>query len=168
MLPKSVVKEGACVAGFMDECEARQSRQFMREFAMFLSRVQESTFYFVWLPDGYSSSSDPDSYPIYSCESLREGVKNFIRLQSDEDEPAFASSAWIVLSNSARWAVYGEQYGSEMAILLSRDDMISRAIAASFSTLIFDPAIAVATIGDQSRTAIGDIFEKEFLQNYSS
>lgn len=167
-LPDPILANGVRLVGFQDECETRQSTSFFQCFADFLMRMGESSFGFIWFPDGYKSLGTKELYPIYLCESLPAGPTDFVRLQSDHDIDAFQSDAWLLTSITGRWAIYGEHYGSEMALLLSRDSSVTAAMLGSFPELITDPSIALATIGDQSQTEEGAHFEHEFLKNYST
>lgn len=167
-IPLPIMRSGANLLGFVDECEARQEDSFFRSFAKFLFGIDEQSFCFIWLPQGYKSSASSESYPMYFCDVLPADVKNFVRLQSSQDEEFFDSDAWLLVSRSKRWAIYGEQYDSEMALLLSRDNAVTAVMLASFPELITDPLTALVTIGDQSQTEEGDHFEREFLKNYSA
>jgi hypothetical protein len=167
-LPQLVVSSGVELIGFVDECDARQSASFFHSFIQFLQRINESSFYFLWLPDGYVSSASRDSYPIYLCSSIHEiEATDFARLQSGHDERAFESTAWLVTSDSKRWAIYGEHYGSEIALLLCRDGFVAEAMVTSFPESIADPLAALSAFGDPSATEDGCLFELEFLRNYS-
>lgn len=167
-IPLPILRSGTNLVGFVDECEARQSESFFHSFTRFLFEIDEQSFCFIWLPQGYKPSDQNESYPMYFFDSSQVDAKNFVRLQSSEDEEIFESDAWLLVSYSKRWAIYGEQYGSEMALLLSRDDSVTAAMLGSFPELITDPSTALATIGDQSQTEEGAHFEREFLKNYST
>ncbi len=164
-IPRRVTADGVNLVGFEDECVVRQSNQFFVQFKEFLSKIEESSFFFVWLPNGYESGTDKP-YPIFLCKTLIGLSGNLMRIQSDKDEDAFASSAWFLSSLSQRWAIYGEHYGSETALFLQRDSQLTSVMLSSFKTLITDVEQALSEIGDQSETEESAAFNREFLANY--
>ena len=165
-MPALVMNDGVKLIGFADECTARQSNVFYKQFIKFMSLIEESNFYFIWLPDGLKPFDYDNEYPIYFCDSIPVEGKDFVRLQSNDDEEAFYSNAWILLSSSKNWAIYGEQYGSEMAILLSRDNLSTNAMLSSFPELIREPQEALISIANQYCSEESASFENEFLKNY--
>lgn len=166
-LPEQVAADDVQVVGFEDECRVRQTKEVFSCFTHFLSLIAESEFYFNWLEDDMSQSPGmPGVYPSFFCDQIPDGVTDFVRLQADGPEDVFSCERWLITSPTMLWAIYGEQYNSEMSLFLSRKQAITAAMRSAFSGMITDPREALMQLGDPSDTELGKEFEARFLRNF--
>lgn len=161
-LPERIQVDGVILAGFADECTARQSAEFFSLFLQFLGRVEETSFYFSWID---SAAPDQLTVSLHDIDDLADG-QDFVRIQSSIPDEVFVGGRWFVASSSARWAVYGEHYGSELAVLLARDDAVARILRDTFSPMSEDARQASEQFGDPSVTEAGLAWAAILERNY--
>gem|GEM_PF-2558327 len=67
---------------------------------------------------------------------------------------------------SGLWAIYGEQYGSELAVFLARDHGAAEKVRLAFKQYLVDAVDAANELGDPSQTDEGEAFNALLVQNY--
>lgn len=164
-LPERINKEDVLVVGFADECYVRQSAEFFASFADFLRSIGDTSFFFLWLDASSEDAVGACGLSLHSV-SADMGETNFVRLQSHIADDVLAGEAWFVSSQSGQWAIFGEQYESELAVFLARDLGIARKMHSAFEGVLSDARKAATEMGDPSETEEGELFASRLRTNY--
>lgn len=167
-LPELVMANGVHVVGFFDEIEVRQTRGFVSELLTFWGLGERQCVTFVWLPYG---NLDLDSWQkslIYRAELGGDDIKSFVDWHREPDLEAFSSPVWLIIADNQDWAIYGEHYRSEMAVMLCLDATLVPQLRGAFSGLMTDAGVASDMTGNPTPSAGSEAFKHELIRNYQS
>lgn len=166
-LPERVNEDHIIVVGFADECHVRQSPAFFDAFRDFLLSTGDGSFFFLWLQGALDVTDASYGLSVHSLAACKRPT-NFVRLQKTISDEVLSGEAWFISSLTGLWAIYGEQYGSELSVFLANDHGIAKKIGSAFKTFLTDSVGAANGLGDPSETSEGRSFNGQLIENYSA
>jgi hypothetical protein len=161
-LPRNVAAELVNVLGFSDEAAVRQDPEGVSAAIKAARQVGDSGFYLVW--GGLEDDFRHGDGAFVDVAAVTLGT-DFVELARAIDPELCFRDRWVAFSPRSAWAIYGEQYGAELAAFLVRDGKAAEAFLAGPVRLMSVPEVLELLI---PASAEGAAFASVFTAEYGN